>query len=70
MADKSMVEDTTEAEFRAINFTENEETILQLMFQNFENILEAITKSPLYGYCEFTSNDLYELAIKLGIEYW
>ena len=69
MVDKSMVENTTEAEFRAIKFTENEEIILQLMFQNFENILETIEKNPFYGYCEFTPNDLYALAMKLGIEY-
>jgi len=70
MVDKSMVEDTTEEEFRAIKFTEFEEIILQLMFQNFDNILETIKKSPLCGYCEFTPNDLYALATKLGIEYW
>lgn len=70
MVDKSMVEDTTEAEFRAIKFTENEEVILQLMFKNFDNILEAIINSPFYGYCGFTPNDLYALAMKLGIEYW
>ena len=70
MVDESMVEDKTGEEFRAIEFTEKEETILQLMFQNFENILEAITRSPLDGYCSFTSNDLYALAMKLGIEYW
>ena len=68
--DEPMVKDTTEEEFRAIKFTENEETILQLMFKNLDNILEAITKSPLYGYCGFTPNDLYALAMKLGIEYW
>ncbi len=55
----------------SIEYTPQEKVVLSIMFQNFRNLLNALeNNSNVYGYIEdFSSNELYELAEKLGVEY-
>lgn len=54
-----------------IEYTPQEKVVLSIMFQNFSNLLNALdNNNDVYGYIEdFSSNELYELAEKLGVEF-
>lgn len=54
-----------------IEYTPQEKVVFSVMFQNFSNLLNALeNNSNVYGYIEdFSSNNLYALAEKLGVEF-
>ena len=54
-----------------IEYTQQEKIVLSIMFQSFSNLLNALeNNSDVYGYIEdFSSDELYALAEKLGVEY-
>ena len=51
-----------------MEFTENEKTILKIMFTNYHNLLNEVEYLYMNGEC-FSHNDLFYLAEKLGIDF-